>query len=100
MLINGEGKQVTATDTTAIWTPSKSGANGISVNVLYTETAAPVFCLVNCTAAEFDVLYAAGKAIRIQPGTPFNFNGDKLQNISSICYRTATGTAGVDFAAF
>jgi hypothetical protein len=100
MLINGEGKQATATDTTARWEPSKSGANSISVNVIYSDTAQPVFVLANCTTAEFDALYTAGKCIRVHPGTPFTFNGDKVENIKSVCYRTASGSSDIDFAAF
>jgi hypothetical protein len=100
MLNNGEGKQATATNETQLWTVSKSGANGISIFVIWSETAQPVFCLANCTVEEFDALYAAGKAIRCHPGTPFNFNGDKISNIKSVCFRTASGTADIDFAAF
>ena len=97
MLRNGEGKQTTATDTTALWTVSKGGANGISV---YVAGDTAVYFLVNCTEAEFNTLYDAGKAIRVQPSMNFYFNGDKLQNIQSVCYRTLTGSSDVDFAAF
>lgn len=97
MLLKGEGKQTTATDTTAIWTLDKSGANGISVSVVGLTA---VFFLVNCTEAEFNTAYAAGKAIRVQPSMSFFFNGDKVQNIKSVCYRTASSTSDVDFAAF
>ena len=97
MLDKGEGKQATASGTTALWTVSKSGANGISA---YVVGSVAIFVLANCSIAEFDVLYAAGKAIRIQPNMSFFFNGNTRANIKSICYRTATGTSDVDFAAF
>jgi hypothetical protein len=97
MMTYGEGKQVTASDTTAIWTPSEAKANNLSCYVVGAE---PVYVLANCTIAEFDVMYAAGKAIRVSSGMSFNFNGDQYVNIKCVCYRTASSTSAVDFAAF
>ena len=97
MLLNGEGKQVTATSTTAIWTPSKSGANSLSVDV---EEDIDVYCLVNCTTAEFDTLHAAGKSIKVRFGIPFVFYGDQYTNLKSICFRTATTDCDINLAAY
>lgn len=97
MLNNGEGKQTTATSTTALWTPTKSGANSMSVDVEGTD---PVFCLVNCTAAEFNTAYAAGSTIKVRNGVQFGFYGDQFTNIRSICYRTETNDSAVNFAAY
>jgi hypothetical protein len=97
MLLNGEGKQATASDTTARWEPSKSGGNSLSCYVVGSE---PVFILANCTTDEFDALYASGKAIRVQSGMTFVFNGDKEVNIKSVCYRTASSTSEIDLAVF
>jgi hypothetical protein len=100
MLNNGEGKQATATTDTALWTLPNAGANGISVFITYTETAQNVFALVNCSIAEFDALYDAGRAIKVFVGVPYNFNGDGQKSVSSICYRTASGSSDISFAAF
>ncbi len=97
MLFNGEGNQTTATSTTARWVPTKSGANSMSVDV---EGDDPVFCLVNCTEAEFNAAYAAGRAIKVRNGVTFGFYGDALTNISSICYRTESSDSDVNFGAF
>ena len=97
MLLNGEGLQDTATEETQLWTVSKSGANNLSVFVV---GAVAVYVLANCTVAEFDALYAVGKAIRIQPSMGWTFNGDQFTNIKSVCYRTASSTSDIDFAAF
>ncbi len=97
MLLNGEGKQATAIGTTDQWVVSKTGANHLSAFVV---GSVAVYVLANCTIAEFDALYAAGKAIRIQPSMGFDFNGEGYVNIKSVCYRTASSTSGIDFAAF
>jgi len=97
MLLNGEGKQATASGTTAIWTPTSAGANNLSCFVAGSES---VYVLANCTIAEFDALYALGKAIRISSGMSFNFNGDQYVNIKCVCYRTASSDSDIDFAAF
>jgi len=97
MLNQGEGKQTTATSTTALWTLNKSGANSLSVDV---EGSPDVFFLVNCTAAEFDTEYAAGRAIKARNGIPYAFYAGELKNISSVCYRTASTSSAVNFGAF
>ena len=96
MLINGEGNQATAGATTAQWTPSKSGANSLAVDV---EGTVDVYCLVNCTTDEFDTLHAAGKSIKVRQNMPFTFYGDQLTNIKNVCYKAASDSA-VNFAAF
>ena len=97
MMTYGEGKQATAEETTAIWTPSEAKANNLSCFVVGAE---PVYVLANCTIAEFDALYAAGKAIRVSSGMTYTFNGDHYVNIKSVCYRTASSSSAVDFAAY
>ena len=97
MLLNGEGKQATATSTTAQWVPSKSGANSLAVDV---EGTAAVFVAVNCTTAEFDVLYAEGKAIKVRNGITFGFYGDQYTNLQSVCYRTESSDSDVNFGAY
>ena len=97
MLYNGEGRQVTAGETTAVVTLDKSNASSLSVTVLGN---AAVYVLVNATAAEFNAVYAAGKAIRIQPGYNFTFAANGAFPIASVAYRTATGTSDIDISAF
>ena len=97
MLLNGEGRQLTASSTSALLTLDKSGANSLSVDV---EGTADVFCLVNCTKAEFDTAYAAGKTIKVRSGIPFGFYGDQYTNIKSVCYQTASADSDVNFGAF
>jgi len=99
MLLNGEGTTKTAAVTSAQWEVSKSGAASLSV---YNTGANDVWVLANCTTAEFDVLYAAGKAIRVRSGLQYNFNGSAPlggQNIKSVCYQTAASTSEIDMAA-
>ena len=99
MLLNGEGKQATASTTSAQWAVSKTGANSLSVDV---EGSDAVYCLVNCTTSEFDTLYAAGKAIKVRNGIPFAFYGDQFTNIKNVCYRVAAGgsDSDVNFGAY
>ena len=100
MLLNGEGgADKTATTTTQIWTPSKSGANSLSVDV---EGSDAVYCLANCTTAEFDTLYAAGKAIKVRQDITFTFYGDQYTNLKSVCYRVADSgsDSAVNFSAY
>jgi len=97
MLLNGEGKQVATSTSSAQWRVSKSGANSLSVDV---EDADAVYVAVNCTTAEFDVLHAAGKTIKVRQNLPFAFYGDQYTNIKSICYQASANTPNVNFAAF
>ncbi len=93
----GEGKQDTATATTARWEPTDAGANSLAVDV---EGTTDVYCLVNCSTAEFNTAYAAGQSIKVRNGIPFAFYGDQYVNLRSICYRTASGTSAVNFGAY
>lgn len=97
MLQNGEGKQATASDTTAEWIVSKGGADLISVK---NKGSVEVFFLVNCTIAQFDALYALGKAIPVDAGDNFTFNAAGKQIIDRVCFRTASSTSAINFAAF
>jgi len=97
MLTNGEGRQVTATTTSTLITFDKSGANSLSVDV---EEAEAVFCLVNISTEDFDTAYAAGKAIKVRQGIPIAFYGDRMSNIKSVVYRTASSTSDVNLAAY
>ena len=97
MLLKGEGNQATATSTTAQWTPTKSGANSLAVDV---EGVSDVFVLVNCTTAEFDTEYAAGRTIKVRNGIPYAFYGDQHTNLKSVCYRTASTSSAVNFGAY
>ena len=97
MLLRGEGQQATATSTTARWTPTKSGANSLAVDV---EGSDDVFVLVNCTTAEFDAEYSAGRTIKVRNGIPYGFYGDQHTNLQSICYRTASASSAVNFGAY
>lgn len=97
MLLKGEGLQDTATSSTQLWTPTKSGANSLAVDVEGTDD---VFCLANCTIAEFDAEYAAGRTIKVRNGIPFGFYGDQFTNLKSLCYRTASVDSLVNFGAY
>lgn len=97
MLLNGEGRQLTATTTATVTTFDKSGANSVSVDV---EGSEAVYALVNITKTDFDTAYAANKTIKIRSGLPYTFNAELEQNISSICIRTASSTSAVNLAIF
>lgn len=97
MLVNGEGRQVQATDTTAVTTFDKTGADSVSITVIGDE---PVFVLCNVTAAEFNAVYTAEKSIRIQPGFNFTFATNGGHPLASVAYRTATGVSDIDISAF
>jgi len=97
MLLNGEGNQATATSSSARWEVSKSGANSLGVDV---EGTASVYVAVNCTTAEFDILHAANKTIKVRQNIPFSYYGDQVENIKSICYQSAGADSAVNFAAF
>lgn len=98
MLTNGEGKQATATATTARWDVSKSGANALSVANTGSDT---IYVLSNISNADFNTSYTAGKTIPVSSGYSYVFNGDGATSIASVAYRCADGeTTTVDFAAF
>jgi len=97
MLLNGEGKQATATSSSQQWEPSKSGANSLGVDV---EGTTSVYVAVNCTTAEFDVLHAANKTIKVRQNMPFSFYGDQYTNIKFICFQSAGSDSAVNFAAY
>jgi len=97
MLLNGEGLQATATTSTQLWTISKSGSNSLSVDV---EGTPDVYVAVNCSIAEFDVLHAANKTIKVRSGVAFGFYGDQYTNIKSVCYQAASTTSAINFGAY
>jgi len=98
MLNNGEGRpDITANGTTQLITFDKSGANSMSVDV---EGTPDVYCLVNVSIADFDIAYAAGKAIKVRSGIPFGFYGDQYTNIKSVCFRTVSADSVVNFGAY
>lgn len=97
MLNNGEGNQATASTSTQLWTISKGGANSLSVDV---EGTPAVYVAVNCSIAEFDVLHAANKTIKVRNGIAFGFYGDQYVNIQSVCFQAASTTSVVNFGAY
>ncbi len=98
MLRQGEGKTVTAATSAAVWTPSVSGAN--SVSVYNTDSSIAVYVLCNATAAELDAAILASTQITVRPEMSYTFNGAELVNISSVAYASASGTPDIDLAAF
>ena len=97
MLLNGEGRQVTAGTTAVLLTFGKAGANSVSVDV---EGVNDVYILVNTTKAAFDAAYTAGTTIKVRAGLQFAFVSDGLQNISSIVYYAPDGDSALNIAAY
>ena len=98
MLHTGEARaNITASVTSTLITFDKSGANSLSVD---NESTDAVYCLVNISIADFDIAYAAGKAIKVRQNIPFGFYGDQYVNIKSVVYRTAANTSTVNFSAY